>query len=43
MKLTPGKHKGLQAVSNARGVVAAAAMDQRGSLRTAIAKEKGVY
>jgi tagatose 1,6-diphosphate aldolase len=42
MKMTPGKQKGLKAVSDSRGVIAAAAMDQRGSLRTAIAKEKGV-
>ncbi len=42
MKITPGKQRGLQAVSDARGVIAAAAMDQRGSLRSAIAKEKGV-
>lgn len=42
MKITPGKQKGLQAVSNSRGVIAAAAMDQRGSLRSAIAKDKGV-
>jgi Tagatose-1,6-bisphosphate aldolase len=42
MKITPGKHKGLMAVSNDRGVIAAAAMDQRGSLRSAIAKDKGV-
>src|ERR1700722_9750108 len=42
MKMTPGKQKGLQAVSNSRGVIAAAAMDQRGSLMSAIAKEKGV-
>jgi tagatose 1,6-diphosphate aldolase len=42
MKITPGKQKGLEAVSNSRGVIAAAAMDQRGSLRSAIAKEKGV-
>jgi tagatose 1,6-diphosphate aldolase len=32
----------MQAVSNASGVIAAAAMDQRGSLKNAIAKEKGV-
>ena len=32
MKMTPGKRKGLQAVSDSRGVIAAAAMDQRGSL-----------
>src|ERR1700678_3072497 len=42
MKITPGKQKGMTAVSDARGVIAAAAMDQRGSLRSAIAKEKGV-
>jgi tagatose 1,6-diphosphate aldolase len=42
MKMTPGKQKGLQAVSDSRGVVGAAAMDQRGSLKSAIAKEKGV-
>jgi tagatose 1,6-diphosphate aldolase len=42
MKITPGKSKGLQAVANQRGVIAAAAMDQRGSLRSAIAKDKGV-
>jgi tagatose 1,6-diphosphate aldolase len=42
MKITPGKQKGLEAVSNKNGVIAAAAMDQRGSLKSAIAKEKGV-
>jgi len=42
MKLTPGKLKGMKAVSNSRDVIAAAAMDQRGSLKSAIAKEKGV-
>jgi tagatose 1,6-diphosphate aldolase len=42
MKITAGKRKGMQAVSNARGVIAAAAMDQRGSLKSAIAKAKGV-
>ncbi|MGH9740531.1 MAG: tagatose 1,6-diphosphate aldolase [Candidatus Acidiferrales bacterium] len=42
MKLTPGKLKGLKAVSDSRGVIAAAAMDQRGSLKSAIAKEKGI-
>jgi tagatose 1,6-diphosphate aldolase len=31
----------MQAVSNPRGVIAAAAMDQRGSLKKALAKEKG--
>ena len=42
MKITPGKQKGLEAVSDSRGVIAAAAMDQRGSLKSAIAKEKGI-
>ncbi len=42
MKITPGKQKGMNAVSDARGVIAAAAMDQRGSLKSAIAKEKGI-
>jgi len=42
MKMTPGKRKGMEAVSNARGVIAAAAMDQRGSLQKAIAQGKGV-
>src|SRR5437016_1344506 len=41
MKLTPGKLAGLKAVSNSRGVIAAAAMDQRGSLQKSLAKEKG--
>src|SRR5580698_10409204 len=42
MKLTPGKRKGMEAVSDSRGVIAAAAMDQRGSLKSAIAKDKGI-
>ncbi len=42
MKPTPGKLKGLKAVSDSRDVIAAAAMDQRGSLKSAIAKGKGV-
>src|SRR5206468_1872267 len=41
MKLTPGKLAGLKKVSNERGVIAAAAMDQRGSLQKSLAKEKG--
>src|SRR5438067_8855226 len=41
MKLTPGKLNGLKRVSNDRGVIAAAAMDQRGSMQKALAKEKG--
>ncbi len=42
MKVTPGKQKGMKAVSNERGVIAAAAMDQRGSLKSAISKDKGI-
>jgi tagatose 1,6-diphosphate aldolase len=41
MKISPGKLKGLNAVSDERGVIRAAAMDQRGSLRKSIAKERG--
>ena len=41
MKITPGKLAGLKRVSNDRGVIAAAAMDQRGSLQKSLAKEKG--
>ncbi len=41
MKLTPGKLAGLRKVSNERGIIAAAAMDQRGSLQKSLAKEKG--
>src|ERR1700709_250455 len=39
--LTPGKLAGLKAVSDHRGVIAAAAMDQRGSLQKSLAKERG--
>src|ERR1700742_4868130 len=42
IRLTPGKLAGLKSVSNERGVIAAAAMDQRGSLKKSLAKEKGV-
>ena len=41
MKMTPGKLAGMKAVANDRGVIAAAAMDQRGSLQKSLAKEKG--
>src|SRR6185437_9346664 len=41
MKITPGKLKGMNAVANARGVIAAAAMDQRGSLQKSLAQESG--
>jgi tagatose 1,6-diphosphate aldolase len=40
--LTNGKLAGLKAISDARGVIAALALDQRGILRTAIAKAKKV-
>lgn len=41
MKISAGKLAGMQAVSDGRGVIAAAAMDQRGSLKKALAKERG--
>ena len=41
MTLTPGKLAGLKAVSNESGVIAAAAMDQRGSLQKSLGKERG--
>jgi tagatose 1,6-diphosphate aldolase len=41
VKISAGKLAGMKAVSNPRGVIAAAAMDQRGSLKKALAKEKG--
>ena len=41
MKLTPGKLAGLKRVSTERGIIGAAAMDQRGSLQKSLAKEKG--
>lgn len=40
--ISEGKLKSLEAVSNKEGVITAAAMDQRGSLRKSIAKAKGV-
>ena len=41
-KPTVGKIKHLQALSNERGVIAAAAIDQRGSLQKSIASAKGI-
>ena len=41
IKLSPGKLAGLKAVSDHRGVIAAAAMDQRGSLQKSLTKERG--
>jgi tagatose 1,6-diphosphate aldolase len=40
--ITSGKRLKLDLLSNSRGVIAAAAMDQRGSLKGAIAKGKGI-
>jgi tagatose 1,6-diphosphate aldolase len=42
MKLSEGKLKRMKAVSNERGVIAAAAMDQRGSLQKSLAAARGV-
>lgn len=42
MQLSQGKIKHMNALSNKNGVIAAAAMDQRGSLRKSIASAKGV-
>lgn len=39
--LTPGKAAGLKAVSDERGVIAAAAMDQRGLLKNMLIRELG--
>ena len=36
MKITPGKFAGMKAVSTETGTIAAAAMDQRGSLKKAL-------
>lgn len=41
MALTANKINHLKKLANARGVISAAAMDQRGSLKKSIAKEKG--
>ncbi|MER3482732.1 MAG: tagatose 1,6-diphosphate aldolase [Meiothermus sp.] len=40
-KMSKGKHAGIQACADEKGVIAAAAMDQRGSLRKTIAKARG--
>src|SRR5262245_58610223 len=39
--MTRGKFEGINACANERGIIAAAAMDQRGSLKKAIAKARG--
>lgn len=41
MKISAGKWKGLKAVSDERGVIAALAIDQRSALRSLIAKAQG--
>ena len=40
-ELTPGKKRGLDAVSDARGVIAALAIDQRGAMRELFSKPMG--
>jgi len=42
MTISPGKLKHMKALSNKDGIIAAAAMDQRGSLKKSIASAKGV-
>jgi len=42
MKLSEGKLRRMKALSNERGVIAAAAMDQRGSLQKSLAAGRGV-
>ena len=42
MSLSAGKTKHMNALSNSAGVIAAAAMDQRGSLKKGIAGAKGI-
>src|SRR5882757_5674812 len=42
MKVSEGKLKRMKALSNERGIIAAAAMDQRGSLQKALATARGV-
>src|SRR5574339_287605 len=41
VQMTRGKFEGISACANERGIIAAAAMDQRGSLKKAIAKARG--
>jgi tagatose 1,6-diphosphate aldolase len=42
VKIAEGKRKGLERLANARGVIAALAIDQRSALRSLFAKAKGV-
>lgn len=41
VQISKGKYEGIQACANEQGIIAAAAMDQRGSLQKAISKAKG--
>ncbi|MGI8915060.1 MAG: tagatose 1,6-diphosphate aldolase [Chloroflexota bacterium] len=41
VRITKGKYQGITALADERGVIAAAAMDQRGSLRQMIAQARG--
>ena len=41
VKMSRGKFEGISACADGKGVIAAAAMDQRGSLKNAIAKARG--
>ena len=41
VRMTRGKFEGINAVADERAVIAAMALDQRGSLKKAIAKAKG--
>jgi tagatose 1,6-diphosphate aldolase len=42
MSISEGKVRHMTALSNKKGIIAAAAMDQRGSLQKAIATGKGI-
>src|SRR5438132_11379571 len=42
MKLSDGKFEHMKALSNERGIIAAAAMDQRGSIQKSLAAARGV-
>ena len=41
VKITRGKFNGITALADQNGIIAAAAMDQRGSLKKSIAKARG--
>ena len=42
MRLSEGKMRHMKALANPAGIIAAAAMDQRGSLQKSLAAAKGV-